>query len=73
MTNFEVVKSFQASDYLNEKVPDLFFGEFSISFLVIVDEHEQITTVRILHDNAEAVGAFLKECFFITNDIWMVN
>ena len=40
---------------------------------MIVDHHEEITTVSELHHNTQTACIVLKECLFVANDVWMVH
>ena len=73
VTDSQIMQGLETSHNLNEKVPDLFLGELSIALLVVIDHHEEITAIRILHHNAETVRTFLKESLLIADDVWVVH
>ena len=53
MANFEVMESLEATDDLDEVVPDHFFTETGICFLLLVDELKNVTSIGIFHDDAK--------------------
>lgn len=55
MANPKVMKRLEASDNLDEKVPDLPLSETCISFLMVVDQNEKVAAVGVLHHDAECV------------------
>ena len=73
MANAQIVESLKASDDLNEEVPDLLFSEVGVALLMVVDQHQKIATVRILHHEAQTVCLVLKEGLLVANDVWVVD
>ena len=51
----EIVEGLETSDDLNKEVPHLFLREICVGLLVVVYQHQKIATVRIFHDQAEAI------------------
>ena len=54
MENIGVVQSLETLDDLNKNPPDVFLSQIGLLLLVTRDFLEQITVVRILHNNATA-------------------
>ena len=50
MENLSVVKGFEASDNLNEDIPNLLLFDVSLSFLVAANFLKNIAIVSVLHD-----------------------
>ena len=73
VTNFEIMEGFEASDDLNEEVPDLLFREGSVGLFVIVYEHQEVTTVGVLHHKAQTSSLVLKESLFVANHVRVVD
>lgn len=73
MANFEVVQSLEATDDLDEVMPNHFFTESGIWFLFQVDELKNVATIGIFHDDAKRVGSVFKKGFFVANDIGMID
>ena len=67
------MKGFQSSHNLDKVVPDLFLSELGPLLLVLLDGLQQISTVRELHDDAEAPFLVLKEGLLVADDVWMVD
>ena len=67
------MEGFEASDDLNEEVPDLLFREGSVGLFVIVYEHEEVATVGILHHEAQATSLVLKESLLVANHVRVVD
>ena len=53
MKNFASMKRSQATDDLNEYIPNLFFFDVCLSLLVATDLLEYVSVVSILHDETE--------------------
>ena len=73
VTNFEIMEGFEASDDLNEEVPDLLFREGSVGLFVIVYEHQEVTTVGVLHHKAQTSSLVLKESLLVANHVRVVD
>lgn len=71
--NFQVMQCLESPDNLNEVMPDLFFSEFGLLFLVVFDSLEQISTVSQLHDNAETTLLVFEESLFVSDNIRMID
>lgn len=50
VANSKIMEGFQASDNLDEEVPNLFFSEARPLLLVVVDHHQKVASVSVLHD-----------------------
>jgi len=73
VNNLDVVQGLQSPEHLDENVPDLLLSEVGICLLVGVDHLEQVTTVCVLHDDAERVAGVLEEGFLVANHIWVLD
>lgn len=67
------MKSLQSPDNLNKVVPDLFLSELGLLLFVLLDCLQQVSTVRELHDDAEASFLVLEESLLVADDVWMVD
>jgi hypothetical protein len=73
MTDFEVMQRLQASNGLNEEMPQLLFSETCIVLLVGIDLLEHVTRISVLHDDAQAAGTVLKESLFETDYVRVID
>lgn len=73
MADLKIMERLETSNDLDKKVPDLLLCEVGVSFLVIVDQHEKVTAISILHDQAKTVSRVFKEGLLVANDVWMVD
>lgn len=73
MTDFKIVKRFEASDNLNEVMPNLGFFELLSVFLFSIDKLKHITTVCILHHDTKTISSILEKGFFVPNYIWVID
>lgn len=73
MQYFTVVQSLQASNNLNEDVPDLLLLDVGLSFLVTANLLEDVAIVSILHDEAQAGAGLVNESLFVCDDVRLEN
>ena len=73
VANFEIMEGFETSDDLNEEVPDLLFREGTVGLFVIVNEHQEVATVSVLHHDAQTTSLVLKESLLVANHIRVVD
>lgn len=73
VANFKVMEGFEASDDLNEEVPDLLFREGCVGLLMVVNEHEEVATVGVLHHEAQTICLILKESLLVANHVRVVD
>lgn len=68
-----LVEGLKTQYHLVEDGPHVvLFGEAGSLFRVIYLGLE-ITIIAVLHNYTEALGGLLKECFFVTCNVWMVD
>jgi len=71
VTDLKIMKSLQAPDNLDEKMPDLLFGEICVFLFMVVNHLEKVTAVCVFHDNTEA--HVLEKGLFVTNYVRVIN
>lgn len=73
MDNLFLVEGMQSVDHLVEDAPDVLFLHVPHGALELVDLGLQVTTISVLHDDAERARALLEECFFVSGDVFMID
>jgi len=73
MQNPSLVESVEATDDLNEDVPDLLLLEVGLSLLIVTDLLKYVAVISILHDQAQSRTRFVNKGIFISNDVGVVN
>jgi len=63
------VQRLEASNNLDEDVPDLLLLDVGLSFLVTANLLEHVTVVSILHNEAQAGAGFVDESLFVRDDV----
>lgn len=63
------MQGFEASNNLDEDVPDLLLFDVGLSFLVTANLLEDVAIVSVLHDEAQAGAGFVDESFLIGDHI----
>jgi hypothetical protein len=71
MDNFQVMQCLQTLNHLNKNGPALRLRYILLPFLARADLVQQVTTVCVLHHNAESRRCILEEAVLVRNDIWM--
>jgi len=67
------VQSFEPAHDLNEVVPYLGLRKLESLPLLVIDQLEHVAAIRVLHDDAEAVGGVLEEGLLVANDVDVVD
>ena len=69
----EVMKGLEPANDLDKEVPNLLFSETCIALLMVIDHHEQVSSVCVFHDDAESVRLVLEEGLLVADDIGVVH
>ena len=67
------MQGLEALQNVNNAFPDLFLGDAASCFDVTIDELEDIASFGEFHDDAQAVGRTIVECFLELDDILVVE
>lgn len=54
-------------------MPYLILGKLLLHTLLGINQLKHVATICVLHHDAEAVGAVLKERFFVADDVGMAD
>lgn len=71
MQNFELMERLQATDHVDEELPDVALLEELRTSSVLDYFHVEVSAIRVLHDDTERLALFLKEGFLVSDDVWM--
>lgn len=73
MADFEVVESFETSDNLHKKVPNLFLVELCSILLRFLDQLKQVAIVSVFHYNAKVSRGTFEESVLIPDNVWVLD
>ena len=71
MQNFELMERLQATDHVDEELPDVALLEELRTSSVLDYFHVEVSAIRVLHDDAERLALFFEEGFLVSDDVWM--
>jgi len=73
MENFNIMEGLQPAYDLDEYAPDFVLSYVALLLLMCGNFLEQITVIRVLHDDAKTAAGFVDKCFFIRADVRMFD
>lgn len=65
----DIMQRLQTANNLNQQMPNLWFREAALIFLMIDDLLVKVSIVSIFHDDTEGIVVLIDKYFFIRNDV----
>ena len=73
MVDFQIVQSFKSSNDLNQIMPDLLLRKILLRLFPLRNQIQNISSIRILHNNTQSICWVFKKGIFITDDIRVLD
>lgn len=65
----KLVKRFKSKNHLNEDSPNFALSKELARLLMCFDTFMQVTSIYVLHNNAQCLVLLIQKCFLVTDDV----